>query len=116
MSSTVITLGIVSLLTDISSESVSAILPLYITGFLGLSMIAFGVLDGMYQGVSAFVRIAGGHASDRLDQPKWVAFTGYALAALARVGRVHRARVVSVGGAGTMTASQARTERCVTAC
>ncbi|MCR2785012.1 MFS transporter [Microbacterium sp. zg-B96] len=86
MSSTVITLGIVSLLTDISSESVSAILPLYITGFLGLSMIAFGVLDGMYQGVSAFVRIAGGHASDRLDQPKWVAFTGYALAALARVG------------------------------
>lgn len=86
VSSTVITLGVVSLLTDISSESVSAILPLYITGFLGLSTIAFGVLDGMYQGVSAVVRIAGGHASDRLDQPKWIAFTGYALAAVARVG------------------------------
>lgn len=86
VSSTVITLGVVSLLTDISSESVSAILPLYITGFLGLSTIAFGVLDGMYQGTSALVRIAGGYASDRLDQPKWVAFVGYALAAVARVG------------------------------
>lgn len=85
-SSTVITLGIVSMLTDISSESVSAILPLYITGFLGLSTIAFGVLDGLYQGTSAVVRIAGGYASDRLDQPKWVAFVGYSLAAIARVG------------------------------
>lgn len=86
VSSTVLTLGIVSMLTDISSESVSAILPLYITGFLGLSTIAFGVLDGIYQGVSAVVRIAGGYASDRIDQPKWVAFVGYALAAVARLG------------------------------
>ena len=86
VSSTVITLGVVSLLTDISSESVAAILPLYITGVLGLSTIAFGFLDGLYQGVSALVRIGGGYASDRYDQPKWVAFVGYALAAVARVG------------------------------
>ena len=86
VSSTVITLGIVSMLTDISSESVSAILPLYITGVLGLSTIAFGVLDGLYQGVSAFVRIAAGYASDRSDQPKWIAFIGYGLSAIARVG------------------------------
>ncbi|WP_407665861.1 MFS transporter [Microbacterium memoriense] len=86
VSSTVITLGIVSMLTDISSESVAAILPLYITGFLGLSTIAFGVLDGMYQGVSAITRIGAGYASDRLDQPKWVAFVGYGLAAVARAG------------------------------
>ncbi len=86
VSSTVVTLGIVSLLTDISSESVSAILPLYITGVLGLSTIAFGFLDGIYQGVSALVRIAAGYTSDRIDQPKWVAFAGYGLAAIARVG------------------------------
>ncbi|MGZ0711651.1 MFS transporter (plasmid) [Coraliomargarita sp. W4R53] len=85
-SSTVITLGFVSLLTDISSESVVAILPLYVTGVLGLSTIAFGLLDGLYQGVSALARIAGGYTSDRLDQPKWVAFVGYALAAVARIG------------------------------
>jgi MFS family permease len=88
VSSTVVTLGVVSMLTDISSESVAAILPLYITGVLGLSTIAFGFIDGLYQGVSAVVRIAGGYASDRYDRPKWVAFVGYALAAVARVGLV----------------------------
>lgn len=86
VSSTVISLGVVSLLTDISSESVAAILPLYITGALGLSTIAFGFIDGLYQGVSALVRIAGGYASDRYDRPKWIAFVGYGLAAFARLG------------------------------
>ncbi|GEK86244.1 MFS transporter [Microbacterium aerolatum] len=98
VSSTVVTLGIVSMLTDISSESVTAILPLYVTGFLGLSTIAFGFLDGFYQGISALVRIAGGYTSDRLDQPKWVAFTGYALAAVARVG------LLFASGFGALTA------------
>ncbi|WP_019180095.1 MFS transporter [Microbacterium yannicii] len=86
VSSTVVVLGVVSLLTDISSESVAAILPLYITGVLGLSTIAFGFLDGLHQGVSAVVRIGSGYVSDRTDRPKWVAFSGYALAAAARVG------------------------------
>jgi len=86
VSSVVIALGIVSLVTDISTESVSAILPLYITGVLGLSTIAYGFLDGTYQGISAIVRIAGGWASDRGDQPKWIAFFGYGLSALARTG------------------------------
>lgn len=86
VSSVVIALGIVSMLTDISTESVSAILPLYITGVLGLSTVAYGVIDGLYQGISAVVRIAGGYASDRGDQPKWVAFFGYGVSAVARVG------------------------------
>jgi MFS family permease len=86
VSSTVVALGIVSMLTDISSESVAAILPLYITGYLGLTTIAFGFIDGLYQGVSALTRIAAGYTADRIDQPKRVAFAGYALAALARVG------------------------------
>jgi MFS family permease len=86
VSSTVVSFGIVSMLTDISSESVTAVLPLYITGFLGLSVIAYGFLDGIYQGISAVARIAAGYTSDRLDQPKWVAFVGYAVAAVARIG------------------------------
>jgi MFS family permease len=82
---TVILLGIVSLLTDISSESVNAILPLYFQ-YLGFSMVAYGFLDGLYQGVSAVTRIAAGAAADREDRPKWVAVGGYGLSAFARVG------------------------------
>jgi len=86
VSAAVFSFGIVSMLTDISSESITAVLPLYVTAYLGLSTIAYGFIDGLYQGVSAVVRIAGGYTSDRLDQPKWVAFVGYAVAAVARVG------------------------------
>jgi MFS family permease len=85
VSSTVVTLGIVSMLTDISSESVAAVLPIYITGALGFGTIAYGVIDGLYQGVSAVVRIGGGYLSDRADRPKWVAVAGYGLSALAKV-------------------------------
>lgn len=82
----VIGLGVVSLLTDISSESVAAILPIYITVVVGLGPLAFGFIDGIYQGISAFVRIAGGRWADRSDRPKWVAFVGYALSAVTRLG------------------------------
>jgi MFS family permease len=82
----VVLLGLVSLLTDISSESVAAILPLYLTAVVGLSPVAYGFLDGLYQGVSALVRIASGWAADRGGRPKWVAFAGYGLSAVARVG------------------------------
>jgi len=98
VSSVVIALGVVSMLTDVSSESVTAILPLYVTGVIGLSTVAYGFIDGIYQGVSALVRIAGGYAADRGDQPKWVAFFGYGVSALARVG------LLFASGFGTLTA------------
>jgi MFS family permease len=81
----VLTLGMVSLLTDVSSESVSAILPLYLTQVVGLSVLAYGFVDGLYQGVSALVRIGGGWVADRTDHPKWVALLGYGASAVARV-------------------------------
>jgi len=81
----VITLGFVSLLTDVSSESVSAILPIYLTSVAGLSMVAYGFVDGLYQGISAVVRIGSGMASDRSDHPKWVAVVGYGLSCVSRV-------------------------------
>ncbi|WP_346926094.1 MFS transporter [uncultured Arthrobacter sp.] len=86
LSPVIIWLGVVSMLTDVSSESVAAILPLYITGFLGLSAIAFGILDGINQGASAIVRIAAGYASDRIGRPKGVAVAGYGLSMVARIG------------------------------
>lgn len=82
----VVTLGLVSLLTDVSSEAVAAILPIYLTTALGMSTLAYGFVDGLYQGVSALVRIAGGWVADRTAKPKPVALTGYLLSALARVG------------------------------
>jgi MFS family permease len=97
----VIVLGVVSLLTDVSSESVSAVLPLLLTSVLGLSPVAYGFIDGLYQGVSALVRIAAGWASDRGDHPKWIAIGGYGLSMLARVGLVFAGGFLTVAAVVT---------------
>jgi MFS family permease len=82
----VLAFGFVSLLTDVSSEAVAAVLPLYITAVLGMGPLAYGFIDGIYQGVSAAVRILGGWWSDSTRRPKWVAFVGYLASALSRIG------------------------------
>ncbi|MCW3817968.1 MFS transporter [Micromonospora sp. DR5-3] len=82
---TVLVLGAVSLLTDISTEMVTAALPLFVTVGLGLSPLAFGVLDSVYQAGTAAARIAGGFTADRLRRPKAVATVGYALGVLAKL-------------------------------
>ena len=56
VSRNVVGLGFTSLFTDISSEMVSAVLPMYLMLYLRLSPLQFGVVDGLYQGVSALVR------------------------------------------------------------
>jgi MFS family permease len=81
---TVFALGAVSLITDISSEMVTAVLPLYLVAGLGLSPLGFGLLDGVYNGFSALVRLAGGHLADRRTGPKSVAVVGYGLSALCK--------------------------------
>jgi MFS family permease len=93
---TVVLLGIVSMFTDISSESVNAILPLYLTAVVGLGPLAYGFIDGIYQGVSALVRILGGWLADRGDHPKWVAFFGYALSAITRLALIPAAGLASI--------------------
>ncbi|MPQ99427.1 MFS transporter [Modestobacter sp. I12A-02628] len=65
---------------------VTAVLPLYLTMALGLSPLAFGVLDGLYQGVTVLVRLLGGYVADRFARPKVTAQVGYGLSAVCKLG------------------------------
>ncbi|UUU38904.1 MFS transporter [Streptomyces sp. NBC_00162] len=78
---TVFALGLVSLITDASAEMVTAVLPLYLMAGLGMSPLAFGALDGLHQGATALLRLAGGRIADRTHRRKLVAGFGYALSA-----------------------------------
>jgi MFS family permease len=82
----VLALGAVSFVTDISSEMVTAILPLYLVLTLGLSPLQFGALDGLYGGVTSLVRLLGGHVADRIGRPKFVAGLGYGISAVCKAG------------------------------
>ncbi|MFE9931269.1 MFS transporter [Streptomyces sp. NPDC005533] len=81
---TVFALGLVSLVTDVSAEMVTAVLPLYLMAGLGMSPLAFGALDGLHQGATALLRLVGGRIADRTHRRKLVAGTGYALSAVCK--------------------------------
>jgi MFS family permease len=85
VSQIVITLGTVSFFTDLSSEMVVAVLPVYLTLILGLSPLQYGIIDGLYQGVTAAVRIVGGIAADLTRRPKIVAVLGYGLSCVCKL-------------------------------
>jgi sugar phosphate permease len=82
---TVVLLGLTSLVTDISSEMVSAVLPLYLVYVGGFTPLAYGVIDGVYQGATAFVGLASGFIGDRFRRHKDVAASGYGLSAVSKL-------------------------------
>jgi MFS family permease len=82
----VLALGAVSMVTDISSEMVAAILPLYLAIGLGLGPAVYGLVDGLYTGATALLRLVGGYVADRVRQRKLVAVAGYSLSAVAKIG------------------------------
>ncbi|MGW7329906.1 MFS transporter [Streptomyces sp. NPDC054840] len=93
---TVFALGLVSLVTDVSAEMVTAVLPLYLMAGLGMSPLAFGALDGLHQGATAVLRLAGGRIADRTRRHKLVAGTGYALSAACKAALLAAATPWSV--------------------
>ncbi|KOV35318.1 MFS transporter [Streptomyces sp. XY431] len=100
---TVVALGAVSLVTDISSEMVTAVLPLYLVLGLGLSPLQFGFFDGLFNGATALVRLLGGRLADRGGgRHRTVAGAGYLLSALSRLGLL-----LAGGAAGGIAAAMA---------
>jgi len=82
----VLALGTVSLVTDVSSEMVTAILPLYLVAGLGLGPAGYGLVDGLYTGATALLRLAGGYVADKVQRRKLVAGLGHGISAEAKAG------------------------------
>lgn len=82
---TVLMLGMTSLFTDISSEMVVTVLPLYLIYVGGFTPLAVGLIDGLYQGATALVSLASGYVGDRWRRHKDVATTGYGLSAVCKL-------------------------------
>src|SRR4051812_5034705 len=85
ISRTVWYLGFTSFFTDVSSEMVSSMLPVYLVVYLHLSPLAFGTIDGLYQGFAAVARLGGGFIADRWRNHKTVAALGYGLSAACKL-------------------------------
>lgn len=81
----VIVLGIVSLLTDLSSEAIFAVLPMFLTGVLGASALVLGAMEGLADFAASSLDLASGLISDRLGKRKGLAVFGYSLSSTAKI-------------------------------
>ena len=81
---TVWTLGIVSLLMDLSSEIYHALLPAFLTVTLGLPVAAMGAIDGAAEATANIAKLASGRLSDRSQRRKPWILLGYGLGALSK--------------------------------
>ena len=79
-------LGFTSLFTDVSSEMVSTVLPIYLVLHLGLTPFHYGIVDGLYHGVTALLRLFSGVAVDRSRRCKEFALAGYGVSAVSKLG------------------------------
>lgn len=77
-------LGLVSLLMDLSSEMIHALLPLYLVTVLGTSMLTVGIIEGIAEATASIVKIFSGALSDRLGKRKLLVALGYGLAAFTK--------------------------------
>ncbi len=77
-------LGFVSMLMDISSEMIHALLPVYMVAVLGTSALAVGIIEGVAEATASITKVFSGALSDWLGKRKVLAVIGYGIAALTK--------------------------------
>ena len=108
----VLILGMVSLFTDIASEMLYPITPIFLTAVLGSSMAIVGIIEGIAEFISGILKGYFGNISDRVGKRSIFVMIGYSLSALskplpgifANVPTVLFSRVTDRTGKGIRTA------------
>jgi len=82
----VIVLGIVSFFTDVSSEMIFPLLPVFLTTFLGAGTAIIGLIEGVADSASSIFDIFSGYWSDKLSKRKEFVLLGYGLSSISKLG------------------------------
>ncbi len=84
LSANVATLGLVSLLTAISSAMIYGLLPVFLVRVLGINVAAVGLIEGMAESANSLIKIISGAVSDRIGRRKPLVMFGYILSAVVK--------------------------------
>jgi MFS family permease len=86
ISRNVMLLGAVSFLTDVSSEMIFPVLPLFLSTVLGAGKEAIGLIEGLADSIASLLDIVFGYWSDRLGKRKEFAIAGYGVSSVLKAG------------------------------
>ena len=77
-------LGWVSFFNDVSSEMIYPLMPLFLTQVLGAGIVFVGLVEGIAESISSFLKLFSGWLSDRFRKRKVIILFGYSLASITR--------------------------------
>lgn len=82
----VLAVGVVSLLTDLASEMMNPLLPLFVAGLvpIGLAPVVLGAMEGVAEATASLLKLVSGRLSDRIGRRKGLVLIGYGLSAVVR--------------------------------
>jgi len=82
----VLMLGLISFFTDLSSEMIYPLLPIFMTGLLplGEAAVYIGIMEGTAESIANLLKVFSGHISDRIKKRKRFAIIGYGISTLFR--------------------------------
>lgn len=84
MNRNIVLLGVVSLLTDVSSEMIYPLIPIYLTAVLGASPAALGFIEGVAESLASLLKVYSGRLADKARQRKPLTTAGYALSVVGK--------------------------------
>lgn len=108
----ILLLGITSFLTDVSSEMVYPLIPLFLTSTLGASPAVLGIVEGIAESIASLLKLLSGYVSDRFGKRKRLTIAGYLASAFGKAllyaasgwGMVLGGRAIDRLGKGIRTA------------
>ena len=77
-------LGWASLVTDMASEMIYPLLPVFLTRVLGASAMSLGIIEGVAEAANSVLKIAAGRLADRTGAPKRIVLAGYGISGAVR--------------------------------
>ena len=80
----VVALGFVSMLMDLSSETIHSLLPVFMVTTLGAGVAVLGLVEGVAEATASIAKVFSGWLSDKIGQRKVLTIIGYGLAAVSK--------------------------------
>jgi len=92
-------LGLISFFTDLSTEMVYPLIPLYLVGAFGATHVLVGIIEGIAESLASLLKVYSGYLTDKFQKKKLLAFTGYAAGLIYKLALLFAGSWVGILGA-----------------
>ena len=92
-------LGLISFFTDLSTEMVYPLIPLYLVSAFGATPALVGIIEGIAESLASLLKVFSGYLTDRFQKKKTIAFSGYAAGLIYKIALLFAGSWIGILGA-----------------